>query len=99
MKFLAGSKKALLVLASLAFLTSNNTFAKDFEPIIVIHGGTSGLGLTKEEFAKREKVMKESLKAGQSILEKGGSSVDAVIAAIKVMEDSPEFNAGKGAVF
>ncbi|MCV3470719.1 isoaspartyl peptidase/L-asparaginase family protein [Campylobacter sp. CNRCH_2015_0814] len=99
MKFLAGSKKALLILTSLAFLTSNNAFAKDFEPIIVIHGGTSDLGLTKEEFAKREKVMKESLKAGQSILEKGGSSVDAVIAAIKVMEDSPEFNAGKGAVF
>lgn len=99
MKFLTKGKNALLVLASIALLSSTNVLAKDFKPIIVIHGGTSGLGLTKEEFAKREKVMKESLKAGQSILEKGGSSVDAVIAAIKVMEDSPEFNAGKGAVF
>ncbi|EAH5177507.1 isoaspartyl peptidase/L-asparaginase [Campylobacter lari] len=99
MKFLTKGKNALLVLASIALLSSANMLAKDFKPIIVIHGGTSGLGLTKEEFAKREKVMKESLKAGQSILEKGGSSVDAVIAAIKVMEDSPEFNAGKGAVF
>lgn len=99
MKFLTKGKNALLVLASIALLSSANVLAKDFKPIIVIHGGTSGLGLTKEEFAKREKVMKESLKAGQSILEKGGSSVDAVIAAIKVMEDSPEFNAGKGAVF
>lgn len=99
MKFLTKGKNALLVLASIALLSSANVLANDFKPIIVIHGGTSGLGLTKEEFAKREKVMKESLKAGQSILEKGGSSVDAVIAAIKVMEDSPEFNAGKGAVF
>ncbi|AJC91401.1 L-asparaginase, type 2 (Ntn hydrolase superfamily) [Campylobacter subantarcticus LMG 24377] len=98
MGFLVNSKKALIILASLIFLTSD-TFANDFKPIIVIHGGTSGLGLTKEEFTKREKVMKESLKTGQNILEKGGSSVDAVIAAIKVMEDSPEFNAGKGAVF
>ncbi|HEC1787374.1 TPA: isoaspartyl peptidase/L-asparaginase [Campylobacter lari] len=87
------------MLISLVFFSCVNIYAKDFKPIIVIHGGTSGLGLTKEEFNKREKVMKESLKAGQSILEKGGNSVDAVIAAIKVMEDSPEFNAGKGAVF
>lgn len=70
-----------------------------FEPIIVIHGGTSGLGLTKDEFEKREVVMKESLKAGEAILARGGSAIDAVVEAIKVMEDAPEFNAGKGAVF
>ncbi|TLD84074.1 isoaspartyl peptidase/L-asparaginase [Helicobacter sp. MIT 11-5569] len=93
------SKKLLLILASCAFLTSSNLLAQDFSPVIVIHGGTSGLGLSKADFAAREKVMKESLKAGQKILENGGSSIDAVIAAIKVMEDSPEFNAGKGAVF
>lgn len=69
------------------------------QPIVVIHGGTSGLGLTKEEFKKREKVMQESLRKAQAILQKNGSAIDAVIAAIKVMEDSPEFNAGKGAVF
>ncbi|MFG5149542.1 isoaspartyl peptidase/L-asparaginase family protein [Campylobacter lari] len=99
MIFFTYDKKVLLMLISLVFFSCVNIYAKDFKPIIVIHGGTSGLGLTKEEFNKREKVMKESLKAGQSILEKGGNSVDAVIAAIKVMEDSPEFNAGKGAVF
>ncbi|MCR6572616.1 isoaspartyl peptidase/L-asparaginase family protein [Campylobacter insulaenigrae] len=99
MKLLIKSKNILLTLACIALLSSTNVLAKNFEPVIVIHGGTSGLGLTEEEFIKREKVMKESLKAGQNILEKGGSSVDAVIAAIKVMENSPEFNAGKGAVF
>lgn len=70
-----------------------------FEPIIVIHGGTSGLGLTKEEFAKREVVMAQSLKAGEAVLARGGSAIDAVVASIKIMEDAPEFNAGKGAVF
>ncbi|MCR2087351.1 isoaspartyl peptidase/L-asparaginase, partial [Campylobacter upsaliensis] len=73
MNLVKGGKKALLVMASLAFLSSVNLYAKDFKPVIVIHGGTSGLGLTKEEFAKREVVMKESLKAGQKILEAGGS--------------------------
>lgn len=97
MNFLQGGRKLLFTLAALAF--ASGALAKDFTPIIVIHGGTSGLGLTKEEFAKREVVMKASLKAGQEILEAGGSSTDAVIAAIKIMEDSPEFNAGKGAVF
>lgn len=43
--------------------------------------------------------MEESLKAGQKILAGGGSAIDAVIAAIKIMEDNPIFNAGKGAVF
>jgi beta-aspartyl-peptidase (threonine type) len=41
----------------------------------------------------------EALDSGYAILERGGKSIEAVIAAIKVMEDSPLFNAGKGAVF
>jgi beta-aspartyl-peptidase (threonine type) len=40
-----------------------------------------------------------ALDSGYAVLERGGKSLDAVIAAIKVMEDSPLFNAGKGAVF
>ena len=39
------------------------------------------------------------MKAGYDTLEKGGTRLDAVVEAIKVMEDSPLFNAGKGAVF
>ncbi|RDU66266.1 beta-aspartyl-peptidase [Helicobacter didelphidarum] len=79
-------------------LQANPKFTKKV-PIIVIHGGTSGLGLTKEEFAKREAIMQKSLLAGQKILTDGGSATDAVIVAIKIMEDNPLFNAGKGAVF
>jgi L-asparaginase len=66
---------------------------------MVIYGGTSGLELTKDEFKVREEPMKKALLAGQAVLEKGGSAMDAVTAAIMVLEDDPNFNAGKGAVF
>jgi beta-aspartyl-peptidase (threonine type) len=39
-----------------------------------------------------------ALDAGYAVLEKGGSSLDAVTAAVRVMEDDPQFNAGRGAV-
>ncbi len=70
---------------------------------IVLHGG-AGNGLTRENFndekvAKYERKMAEALKAGQAILDTGGEATAAVIAVIKVLEDSPLFNAGKGAVF
>jgi len=69
---------------------------------LVIHGG-AGTILKKNmsdslENAYHEK-LKEAILAGHSILEKGGASMDAVTAAINVMEDSPLFNAAKGAVF
>lgn len=93
---MASAKRALFIICGVVIIGLG---AKDITPIIAIHGGTSGLVVSKEEFEAREVVMKKSLKAGQDILLKGGSAMDAVIAAIKVMEDSPEFNAGKGAVF
>jgi beta-aspartyl-peptidase (threonine type) len=43
--------------------------------------------------------LKEATEAGYRVLEKGGKSIDAVIAAIEIMENSSLFNAGKGAVF
>ncbi len=66
---------------------------------IVIHGGA---GVIKDLPAELEKQYKsklsEALEAGYKILESGGSSLDAVTKAINIMEDSPLFNAGKGAV-
>lgn len=92
--------KAVFMAASLALfgLTVANAQEK-FSPVIVIHGGTSGLDLTKEEFKIREEPMNRALLAGQAVLERGGSAMDAVTAAIMVLEDDPNFNAGKGAVF
>ena len=79
-----------------------NTQTRNSQFGIAIHGGAGTVtraNLSAErEVAYREKLA-ESLAAGHAILKSGGSSLDAVVAAIMVMEDSPLFNAGKGAVF
>ncbi|QAT82702.1 asparaginase family protein [Corallococcus coralloides] len=69
---------------------------------LVIHGGAGVISrenLTPEREAAMRAVLTEALQAGHAVLAKGGRSMDAVTAAIRVMEDSPYFNAGKGAVF
>lgn len=79
------------------------TPASSAPPIrLIIHGGAGTIDrkrLTAEREQAYRQVLAESLLAGHAVLEAGGSSIDAVIAAIVVMEDSPLFNAGKGAVF
>src|SRR5262245_61126958 len=68
---------------------------------IVIHTGAGAFTLTS--LGNRREPMRmamiEALTAGHQVLAGGGSSLDAVQAAIVVLEDSPLFNAGKGAVF
>jgi len=69
---------------------------------IVIHGG-AGTILKKNmsdslETAYKEK-LKEAITTGHNILKNGGTSLEAVTATINIMEDSPLFNSGKGAVF
>ncbi|MDE2388175.1 MAG: isoaspartyl peptidase/L-asparaginase [Betaproteobacteria bacterium] len=69
---------------------------------LIIHGGAGAIDrqrLTAEREQAFRQVLSESLNAGYAVLKAGGSSIDAVIAAIAAMEDSPLFNAGKGAVF
>jgi beta-aspartyl-peptidase (threonine type) len=69
---------------------------------LVVHGGAgvierSQLGPEGDK-AYREG-LKNAIEAGSAVLDKGGSAVDAVEAAIHVLEDDPHFNAGRGAVF
>ena len=69
---------------------------------MVIHGGAGTIErstMTPEKEKAYHAALEQSLKAGYAILERGGSSLDAVEAAIHVLEDNPLFNAGKGAVF
>ncbi|WP_297325584.1 isoaspartyl peptidase/L-asparaginase [Nitrosomonas sp.] len=77
--------------------------AANHSPIrLIIHGGAGTISrsrLTPEREQAYRQVLEQSLIAGHAVLKAGGSSVDAVIAAIVVLEDSPLFNAGKGAVF
>lgn len=68
---------------------------------IVIHGGAGIIErdkLTPEQDAAIRAALHEALVAGSAVLENGGSSVDAVEAAVRVLEDDPHFNAGRGAV-
>jgi beta-aspartyl-peptidase (threonine type) len=55
--------------------------------------------MTPEKEAAYHAALKQALDSGYAVLKRGGKSTDAVITAIKIMEDSPLFNAGKGAVF
>jgi beta-aspartyl-peptidase (threonine type) len=69
---------------------------------LVIHGGAGVIeraNMDAKTEAAYRKAMAGALAEGQRVLEKGGSAMDAVEATIKVMEDDPLFNAGRGAVF
>ena len=68
---------------------------------IAVHGGAGSLkklNLSAEKQKAYADTLELALKAGYHVLESGGSSTDAVVAAIMVMENSVLFNAGKGSV-
>lgn len=69
-------------------------------PVIVVHGGAGVWRdeLTPEREMESRQVVKEALAQGYHCLEQGGPSAEAVELAIRVLEDSPLFNAGRGAV-
>src|SRR5207244_1683159 len=68
---------------------------------MVIHTGAGNFTLAgiAERKDAMQAAMNDALMAGYHVLEGGGTSLDAVEAAIVILEDSPLFNAGKGAVF
>jgi len=72
------------------------------DPVIAIHGGAGTMSpesLTPEIRKSFDSALRKALGAGYRVLKDNGSALDAVTAAIVVMEDSPLFNAGRGAVF
>jgi beta-aspartyl-peptidase (threonine type) len=69
---------------------------------IVVHGGAGVIergAMTPAREKEYRDAMARVTETGAAVLDKGGSSLDAVEAAIKLMEDDPLFNSGKGAVF
>ncbi|WP_241967664.1 isoaspartyl peptidase/L-asparaginase family protein [Pseudidiomarina insulisalsae] len=69
---------------------------------IAIHGGAGTItraDLSAEQEAAYKAKLTEALNAGHAILAAGGTSMDAVIAAVQIMEASPLFNSGRGAVY
>jgi L-asparaginase / beta-aspartyl-peptidase len=70
--------------------------------VLVIHGGAGTISrerMSSGQESDYHNKLNEALEAGENILKNGGTSLEAVRAAIIVMEDSPLFNAGVGAVF
>ncbi len=95
-------KSMLLFIIILSFSCGNMPASKEYEFAIAIHGGAGTIlkeNMTSEVEAQYRTKLSEALKTGYAILENGGTSLDAVTATINIMEDSPLFNAGKGAVF
>ncbi|MDZ4274522.1 MAG: isoaspartyl peptidase/L-asparaginase [Erythrobacter sp.] len=98
--------KNLIALIAFALLPAA-AVAQDAAPpepkwSIAIHGGAGTLNrdaMTPERRAEYEAALQVALDAGAKVLAEGGSAMDAIKAAIIPMEDSPLFNAGKGAVF
>jgi beta-aspartyl-peptidase (threonine type) len=69
---------------------------------LAIHGGAGAMPraeMTPAIEAQYRAALEAALDAGYAVLEKGGSSLDAVETAVRLLEDEPLFNAGRGAVF
>ncbi|MEX2962042.1 isoaspartyl peptidase/L-asparaginase family protein [Microbulbifer sp. TYP-18] len=94
--------KKSLMLAAIFLVLSGSVFADQGPIALAIHGGAGTIERDKmspeREKAYRDK-LGEALERGYAVLEQGGSSLDAVVTAINILEDSPLFNAGKGAVY
>ncbi|GGA33845.1 beta-aspartyl-peptidase [Kroppenstedtia guangzhouensis] len=67
--------------------------------VFAIHGGAGGGRVPPDQEEEYRNTMLSALKAGKKVIDSGGSGVRAVERAVNVLEDSPLFNAGKGAVF
>lgn len=89
------------ILLSLAGSSQTGVPLKD-KFVLVIHGG-AGTILKSQMSAEKERAytmaLNTALDSGYAILRDGGSALDAVESAVRVLEDNPLFNAGKGAVF
>jgi L-asparaginase / beta-aspartyl-peptidase len=100
-------KGPFLILFILSIVMFNSCTAIDdpqrqIEFALVIHGGAGNItrdSISPELDAAYRKALTDALQAGYQILEKGGSSLEAVETAIRIMEDDSLFNAGRGAVF
>lgn len=97
-----GARSALALGAALLLSGMPHAVANEVRPYgIAIHGGAGVIvraEMTPEAESAHRAGLQAALDAGFAVLDKGGSAADAVVAAIKLLEDNPLFNAGKGAV-
>lgn len=87
--------------AALALFIASPGAAKEAAWTLVIHGGAGDITrdqITAEKDALLRAGLQRALAAGGDVLERGGTAVEAVEAAVRILEDDPNFNAGRGAV-
>lgn len=94
---------SILAICLLTFVgVSSSSFAAEKPFSIAIHGGAGSISkakLTESQQKSYRGKLKEAIDAGYKVLENGGDSLDAVQVSINVLENSPLFNAGFGAVY
>ncbi len=93
---------SLLLISIFLFSACGEEKTKKIDFALAIHGGAGVIkrgDLTSDQEVAYMSKLEEALHTGFDILKQGGSSVDAVESVIRLLEDSPIFNAGKGAVF
>jgi len=91
-----------LMKAAILMLMSATTALAQTKPMLVMHGGAGTItraSMTPEMEKQYRETLEQALRSGHAVLMKGGTSLDAVESSIRILEDSPLFNAGKGAVF
>ncbi|MCF1431511.1 MAG: isoaspartyl peptidase/L-asparaginase [Shewanella sp.] len=96
-------KKTALSVVALLTLSTQTLAQEPQKPFgIAIHGGTgtiSKANLTPQQIKAYKDKLRQAVEQGHAVLASGGDSLEAVRVAINVLEDSPLFNAGKGAVY
>ena len=96
------NKRWIATIIALGFATIAPAQQTPSKIMLVIHGGAGTItraSMTPEAEQQYRTSLEQALHTGHAVLAKGGSSLDAVEATIRVLEDNPLFNAGKGAVF
>lgn len=94
-------KRTLTFLALSLMSPLNAAPPQDTKIAIAIHGGAGVIArdqLGPDDGAQYHRGLAEALDAGYAVLQAGGSSLDAVTTAVRILEDNPLFNAGRGAV-
>ena len=95
------SRPQLLALLCLAVAVAPAVAVEPQPLAIAIHGGAGVIDphkMTPEGAASYRAGLAAALDAGYAVLERGGTSLDAVETAVRTMEDDPQFNAGRGAL-
>ncbi|CAN5686378.1 isoaspartyl peptidase/L-asparaginase [soil metagenome] len=102
MRLIAALLLGMTTMTALAQPPSPSAPASQRPVALVIHGGAGVIERGALAAADEREIrahLDRALNAGHAVLSRGGSALDAAIAAVVVLEDSPRFNAGKGAVF